>query len=52
MEARLEVSYDGFDPKLDEKIIEIMKKIDAEWYISGYDHKTKRRDICFDLEVK
>jgi len=56
MKTKIEVTYDCFDgvinEKLDEKIKEYLKQLNAEWYAQGWDVENKKRDICFDWEIE
>lgn len=45
---QLRVIYDGFNPKLDDKIIALFKKEGFKFWASGFDFVDKKRDICFE----
>ncbi len=44
----LKVIYTGYNPELDDKIINALKQAGFKWYAQGSDRLTNERDICFE----
>lgn len=44
--SHIRVFYDGFDPRLDAMLIEILETAGFQWYASGFDGT--QRDVAFE----
>ena len=48
---KVKLTYEGFDPDVDEVIREALRGVGFSWYAQGFDLETNVRDICFDYSV-